>query len=52
MKRFLLGLALVTLTASAATAGGMSVDLPRFDFDTSGAQVTQTCNLITQSCGK
>ena len=52
MKRFFLGLALVTMTASAAAAGGMSFDLPRLDFPGQGAEVTQTCNLLTQSCGQ
>ena len=50
MKRFFLGLALVTMTASAAAAGGMSFDLPRLDFPGGEAEATQTCNLLTQSC--
>ncbi|ETD03627.1 hypothetical protein U717_00450 [Rhodobacter capsulatus R121] len=52
MKRFFLGLALVTMTASAAAAGGMSFDLPRLDFPGTGAEVTQTCNLLTQTCSQ
>jgi hypothetical protein len=52
MKRLFLGLALVTLTASAAAAGGMSFDLPRLDFPAQEAQATQICNLLTQTCEK
>ncbi len=52
MKPFLLGLALAAFTAVAANAGGWSLDLPRLDFPDQGAEVTQSCNLLSQTCGK
>jgi hypothetical protein len=52
MKHLILGLSLVMLTVSAAAAGGFGYDLPRLDFPATGAQAMQTCNLITQTCGK
>jgi len=52
MKHLLLGLALATLTASAVAAEGISFDLPRLNFPSQGADVTQTCNLLTQTCSQ
>lgn len=54
MKRFLLGLALVTTTATLAAAGGWDTSLPRLDFPDQGAQASQArvCSLLTPTCGK
>ncbi|MGD9917132.1 MAG: hypothetical protein AB7U46_03870 [Paenirhodobacter sp.] len=52
MKRIALSLALVTLTSMPVLAGGFSADIPRLDFPSQEAQVTQLCSLATQSCGK
>ncbi|MBW0156998.1 hypothetical protein OE699_00065 [Sedimentimonas flavescens] len=48
MKRILLSLALVTVSAASAAAYG--VDLPRLSFPSQGEQVTQGCDIATQSC--
>lgn len=50
MKNLVLALSLLTLTASSALAGGISFDLPRVSFPDQGAEVTQSCNLLTQTC--
>lgn len=50
MKNLALSLVLAALTATAASAGGMSFDLPRLDFPDQGGEVTQSCNLLTQTC--
>ncbi|WP_415183697.1 hypothetical protein [Phaeovulum sp.] len=48
MKRIALGLILATLTALPTLAGGFSMDLPRLDFPTQGAQVTRDCATLLQ----
>lgn len=50
MKRILLSLAFVSLTASSALAGGWFVDIPRLSFPDQGSEVTQACNPLTQTC--
>ena len=50
MKHLLLSLVLASLTASAAVAGGWSIDIPRLTFPDQGAEVTQACNALTQTC--
>ena len=52
MKRMILGVVLGLTLANAALAGGMGFDLPRLDFPGTDAEVTQTCNLLTQSCSQ
>lgn len=52
MKNLVLALSLLTLTATSALAGGISFDLPRVSFPDQGAEVTQSCNLLTQVCAE
>lgn len=52
MKHLFTGLVLATLSLSTVSASAMSFDLPRLDFPAQGAEVTQLCSLVTQSCGK
>lgn len=52
MKRILLALVVTSLTASSALAGGWLVDIPRLTFPDQGAEVTQSCNALTQTCPK
>lgn len=50
MKRFISGLVVATVTATAAAAGGWSFDIPRLDFPSSAAQASHGCNHLTQTC--
>ena len=50
MKHLVLTLVVVTLSTLAATAGSISLDLPRLDFPDQGGNVTQGCNALVQAC--
>ena len=50
MKRIALGFVLATLTAVPVLADSYAITLPRLDFPSQGAEVTQGCNTLVQAC--
>jgi hypothetical protein len=52
MKRIIIALALTMMTTGAASAGVGDFSLPRLEFPTTGGDVTQACNPLTQACAQ